>query len=78
MKDNVSSVILLKSITEAHKAKRQLSNYRIKSSVEKIQRSEPMRGRQGGCCYGIRIYSDPKKICRLLETVNVHCEEVIQ
>jgi hypothetical protein len=63
-----SSVIILKTITEANKAKRQLSNYRIRCAVEKIH------ARRTGCVYGIRVYDDPAKICRLLETVNIICE----
>ncbi|MCL1832709.1 MAG: hypothetical protein FWG45_07375 [Oscillospiraceae bacterium] len=66
--NSTSTVITLKSITEANKAKRQLSNYRIKSEVEKIH------GTRNGCVYGIRVYDDPSKICRLLSTVNIHCD----
>jgi hypothetical protein len=66
-----SSVIILKSITEANKAKRQLLSYRIKCVVEKVH------ARQRGCVYGIRINDDPYKICRLLSVVNVHCGEIL-
>ena len=65
-----SSVIILKSITEANKAKRQLFNYRIKCSVEKVT------ARRSGCCYGIRVHDDPDKVCRLLSIVGVECEEI--
>ena len=73
-----SAVILLKSITEANKAKKQLSNYRIKCSIEKVH------ARRGGCCYGIRVYSnsnygvDTNKICRLLSIVNIYCDDVVE
>jgi hypothetical protein len=65
-----TSVIIMKSITEANKAKRQLSNYKINSSIEKVQR-------RGGCRYGIRIRGDTGKICRLLSTVNIYCDEIM-
>ena len=64
-----SAVITLKSITEANKAKKQLSNYKIKCSVEKIHME------RDGCGYGIRVHSDPGKVCRLLSTVNIECGE---
>jgi len=67
-----STVILLKSVTEANKAKKQLSNYRIKCAVEKIHE------KQGGCCYGIRVYENPEKVCRLLSIIDVECGEVVQ
>jgi hypothetical protein len=67
-----SSVIILNSVTEANKAKRQLMNYRIKCAIEKVSQ------RRGGCCYGIRVYTDPDKICRLLSIVNVECKEILE
>ncbi|MCL1903885.1 MAG: hypothetical protein FWF94_05670 [Oscillospiraceae bacterium] len=69
---STSSLILLKSITEANKARKQLSSYRIKSVIEKISVRK-----WGGCCYGIRVYSDPEKICRLLSIVNIKCGEIV-
>jgi len=72
MKEYSSSVILLKSNTEANKAKRQLSNYRIKSTIEKVH------SRRGGCCYGLRVYDDTDRICRLLSIVDVYCDEVMR
>jgi len=62
-----SSVIILKSITEANKAKRQLSNYKIRANAEKIHINK------SGCTYGIRVYEDVEKVCRLLATVNIIC-----
>jgi hypothetical protein len=66
-----SAIIILNSITEANKAKKQLMNFRIKSTVEKINI------RVGDCGYGIRIYDKPEKICRFLETVHIRCTEII-
>jgi len=66
-----SWVIMLKSVTEANKAKRQLNNYRIRCAVEKVS------SRRSGCCYGIRVYADPNKVCRLLSIVGIECEEIL-
>jgi hypothetical protein len=66
-----SSIIILKSITEANKAKQQLGNYRIKSTIEKVT------VQRGGCGYGIRVYADPEKLCRLLSIVDIECGEII-
>ncbi|MCL2754471.1 MAG: hypothetical protein FWD35_01985 [Oscillospiraceae bacterium] len=64
------TLIILKSITEANKARQQLANYRIKSVVEKVQ------AQRSGCVYGIRVFGNTDKICRLLKTVNIDCMEV--
>jgi hypothetical protein len=65
------NLIALKSITEANKAKRQLSNYRIKCAIEKIST------RRGGCGYGIRVAEDYKRVCRLLSIVDIECGDLI-
>ena len=68
-----SSVIIMESVTEANKAKRQLLSHGFNVSVEKVS------GRRGDCSYAIRVFgSEPNKICRLLSTINVRCGEIIQ
>ena len=71
---DTNAVILLKSLTEANKAKKQLTAYNIKSSVEKIT------AKRGGCSYGIKIHgsTDPEKVCRLLGTVNIKCLDIMR
>ncbi len=65
-----SSLIVLKSMTEANKARYVLEKLKINSIVEKITTFK------GGCSYGIRVYDDPDKICRLLNMSNVNCLEI--
>lgn len=66
-----STFIKLESPTQANKARRYLGSIDIKSSVEKISGS-------GGCSYGIRVYGDAEKICRLLSNVNIVCLRLIR
>ena len=63
------TLITLKSNTEANKAKQQLANYHIKSTVEKVTTARK------GCCYAISVHGDPEKICRLLSLVDIECQE---
>lgn len=64
-----SSLILLKSVTETHKAKKQLSDYKIKCTIEKVS-----DGHSGGCRYGIRVHEEPRKVCRLLSIAGIYCD----
>ncbi|MCL2633689.1 MAG: hypothetical protein FWD34_04150 [Oscillospiraceae bacterium] len=72
MNNGKSSIIILNSVTEANKARRELSNYKIKCSVEKVT------VKRGGCGFGIRVTDDPDKICRYLELIDIECSEVIR
>lgn len=65
-----SALLILKSVTEANKARYHLERLKIKSVVEKIT------VKKGGCSYGIKVYDDPEKICRLLSVVNIYCQEI--
>jgi len=66
-----SAIIILKSNTEAHKAKNLLTGGKIKCAVEKAS------SKRGVCGYGVRIFDDPKKICRILENGGIKCLEVV-
>lgn len=65
-----SAILMMSSVTEANKAKYHLEKLRIKSVVEKIT------SRRSGCGYGIRVYEEPEKICRLLSLSNIFCKEI--
>ena len=63
-------LILLKSQTEASKAKYFLDRLRINSVVEKTHE------RKGGCAYGIRISEDPESVCARLSEIKITCREI--
>ena len=65
-----SALIILKSMTEAGKARYHLEKFKINAVVEKAT----LRG--GGCCYGVRVKDDPDKVCRQLGLVNIECIEI--
>lgn len=65
-----SVLLMMKSMTDANKAKYHLNRMNIRSAVEKV--TDP----RTGCAYGIRISDDPEKVCRLLGTVNIECVEI--
>jgi len=66
-----TAVIVLKSNTEAHKAKEYLLSRKIFCAVEKIS------SRRGACGNGIRIYTDAARICRMLENIGIKCLDTI-
>jgi hypothetical protein len=65
-----TSLILLKSMTEASKAKYLLDRMRIFSTMEKST------FKRGGCAFGVRVAADPAKICALLKENGILCQEV--
>lgn len=65
-----SSLIVLENLTQANKAKSHLAGLKIEASVEKITENK------GGCGYGIRVYGDSDRICRLLSVVNINCKAI--
>lgn len=65
-----SRLIMLDSYTEARRAARYLASIKIQADVEKSTS-------RGGCAYGIRVYEQPEKVCRLLSAVNVRCGRII-
>jgi len=72
-----TALIVLKSMTEAGKARHHLEKFKINAVIEKITLNT--RGRKsavGGCGYGVRVKEDPDKVCRLLGLVNIDCLEI--
>jgi len=67
-----SALIVLKSMTEAAKARYHLEKFKIEAIVEKVS----MAG--GGCGYGIRIKDDPDKVCRMLGLISINGLEIRQ
>jgi hypothetical protein len=65
-----TSLILLKSMTEASKAKYLLDRLRIFSTVEKST------FKRGGCAFGVRVSADTAKVCALLKENGIMCLEV--
>ncbi len=65
-----TAFIATDSFTSAGRARRYLQSLKIKSRVEKIS------GRNG-CTFGIRVYEDAEKICRLLSNVNIACKKIV-
>ncbi len=65
-----SSLIMLNSYTDAMRASRYLSSIKIRADVEKSTSG-------GSCAYGIRVYEQPEKVCRLLSAANVRCGRII-
>ncbi len=65
-----STLIMLNSYTEAVRASRYLSSIKIHADVEKSTS-------RGGCAYGIRVYEQPEKVCRLLSAINIRCGRII-
>lgn len=65
-----SAIIVMKSMTEANKAKYYLEQLKIKCVIEKIT------AKRGGCGYGLRVYDDPEMICRQLSAANIVCVEI--
>lgn len=65
-----TALIVLKSMTEAGKARHHLEKFKIEAIVEKVTL------RTGGCGYGVRIKDDPDKVCRILGLVNIECVEI--
>lgn len=67
-----SVLLVLKSMTEAAKARHHLEKFKINAVVEKVSLSG------GGCGYGVRTKDDPDadKICRILGLVNINCLEI--
>lgn len=66
-----SSMIAMSSHTDAMRASRYLSSIKIHADIEKSTTG-------GGCVYGIRVYEQPEKICRLLSAVNIRCGKIIR
>jgi len=64
-------VIVLKSNTEAHKAKEFLSRRKIFCTVEKISTW------RGTCGDGIRLYTDAARVCRMLDSIGIKCSDII-
>ena len=65
-----SALIVLKSMTEAAKARYHLEKFKIEAVVEKVS----LTG--GGCGYGVRIKEDPDKVCRMLGLIKINCIEI--
>jgi len=65
-----AALIVLKSMTEAGKARYHLEKFKMNAVIEKVTMTA------GGCGYGIRIKEDPDKVCRLLDLVNIECVEI--
>ena len=70
-----TALIILKSMTEAGKARYQLEKFRINAVVEKVTLNASGVS-TGGCAYGVRVKEDPDKVCRLLGLVNIECVEI--
>jgi len=66
-----TAVIILKSETEAHRAKKFLMSRKIFCVVEKIASQRSV------CGYGIRVYGDERRICRMLENAGIKCLDVV-
>ncbi|MBO5378144.1 MAG: hypothetical protein J6A41_07135 [Ruminiclostridium sp.] len=64
-----SYFINLASYTEANRAARYLRSIKINAEVEKGASG-------GGCSYGIRVYENPERVCRLLSAVNIRCGKI--
>jgi hypothetical protein len=64
------ALIVLKSMTEAGKARYHLEKFKINAIVEKLT----LPG--GGCGYGVRVKDNPDKACRQLSLVNIECIEI--
>lgn len=64
-----SYLIMVESYTEAKRAARYLSSIKIHADVEKSTS-------RGGCAYGIRVYEQPERVCRLLSAINVRCGKI--
>ena len=65
-----TALIVLKSMTEAGKARYHLEKFKISSVIEKLTLVT------GGCGYGVRVKEDPDKVCRLLGLVHIECVEI--
>jgi hypothetical protein len=65
-----SSLILLKSMTEANKAKYLLDRLKIPSAVEKSI------FKRGGCAFGVRVSVPVDKVCAVLKENGINCLEV--
>lgn len=64
------STIILKSATHANKAKSYLAKVKIKAVVVKVPS-------KSGCSFGIKVWDNPQKICRLLALENIECVKII-
>ncbi|MDR2557941.1 MAG: hypothetical protein LBC86_00115 [Oscillospiraceae bacterium] len=64
------ALIVLKSMTEAGKARYHLEKFKISAIVEKTT----LAG--GGCGYGVRVREEPGRVCRQLSLVNIECVEI--
>jgi hypothetical protein len=69
-----SVLLVVKNLTEANKAKYHLDKLAVKSVIEKISGKKTS---SGGCGYGVRVWEDPERVCRLLNVVNIYCTEVV-
>ena len=65
-----SALIVVKSMTEAGKARFHLGKFKIDAVIEKITTGN------GSCGYGVRVKEEPDKVCRLLGLVNIDCVEI--
>ncbi|MCL2018473.1 MAG: hypothetical protein FWG70_01830 [Oscillospiraceae bacterium] len=65
-----TTLIILKSMTEAGKARHHLEKFKTNAIVEKVT----LKG--GGCGYGVRVKEDAGKVCRQLGLVGIECIEI--
>lgn len=66
----MTSIIILKSQTQAEKGRSYLSRMKIKCSITKITS-------KSGCVHGLKIWDNPQKICRLLALQNLECIKIV-
>lgn len=65
-----TALIILENLTQANKAKEQLTKMKISATVEKTT------DKNGSCAYGIRVSENPERVCRLLSVVNIKCKAI--
>lgn len=67
-----ASLIILNTMTQCIKAQKYLIGLGIKASVERITGINT----KTGCGYGVRVYENPDKVCRLLVNIGINCTEI--